>query len=162
MLPAKKNQIWFVLRPEDTRSRLIYGLCATLMGRMAISGDLVALGDEQRSVLDEGLQFYREVHEVIRDGDVRLFQQELGSSYRYPEGRQTVRFHDPVSRRILMVCHQFHTPPEGPQIIPLPEGSWKISAHLGDGNATVKNSTLQVNAMQDLEGSAFLLEKDVP
>ncbi len=161
MMPARKNQIWVVLRPQDSRDRLIYGLCATFMGRMAISGDLVSLNETQKAVLDEGLDFYREVHEVIRDGELRLFQQELGPSYRYPEGRQAVRFVDLSSGRLLLVCHSFHDTPQSAQSIPLPEGRWKLKRSFGDGELLLQDDGIKLSGMQDFQGSAFLLEREL-
>ena len=68
-------QIWAVLRPSDTRKRIEYSLIATLFGRMCLSGDINQLSDEQWSVVDEGMAFYRRCADVIKHGKTILIDQ---------------------------------------------------------------------------------------
>ncbi len=158
MVPARKNQIWVVLRPDDAIQRLEYGFAATFLGRMAVSGDLEALSPEQRDVMDRAQAFYVAAHEVIRDGQPRLLQDELGASYRYPEGRQTVTFHDPVSNRMLVIVHSFDQPPEQALSLELPEGTWKVTHTFGQQAPSVSNGILSVPAMPAFAGMAVLLK----
>ncbi len=95
---------------------------------------------------------------MIRDGIPRLYQQELGKSYRYPSGRQAVRFHDPQTGRILVVAHSFEAPEESPLHIPLPAGTWKTTRVFGDPSPTLRTDGLHLDALPGFSGAALLLE----
>jgi len=157
MLPARKNQIWVVLRPDDSVQRLEYGFAATFLGRMAVSGDLEALNPGQRDVMTRAQAFYVAAHDLIRDGMPRLHQEELGDSYRYPEGRQAVTFHDPASGRMLVVVHSFEKAPEEDLSLDLPEGNWTIAETFGQQVPSIKEKSLSVPVMTAFSGMAVLL-----
>jgi alpha-galactosidase len=161
LIPARKNQIWVVLRPTDSLKRLKYGFAATFLGRMAVSGDLNALSADQRSVMDQAQACYKKVHAVIRDGVPRLFREETGPSYRNPTGRQAVRFHREEDGELLIVRHTFEHGPDRPQIIPLPPGTWTISTSFHTAQATVEDATLVIDPGEDFSADVFYLTQSL-
>lgn len=88
-LPAKQNQIWCVLQPEDTKNRMIYSLCATFLGRMCLSGDLCKMESWQEELVKEAIGFYEKIKPVIQKGDQYIYD-NYGISYNHPEGSQVV------------------------------------------------------------------------
>ena len=88
ILPAQ-SQIWAVVQVTDSIRRINYSLINTFLGVMCISGDVAHLNGEQWKKLDEGIDFYRQVRHVIRDGRSAFFG-ETSESWRHPEGWQAV------------------------------------------------------------------------
>ncbi|MBR5421171.1 MAG: alpha-galactosidase [Lachnospiraceae bacterium] len=97
-------QIWAVLRAEDPEERIVYSLCATLLGRMGLSGDIYDLNEKQSALLDEAIAFYREAAPVIRDGITTHICADT-KSYNEPTGSQLVLRR--LGDRLLCVYHRF-------------------------------------------------------
>ncbi|MDE6412215.1 MAG: alpha-galactosidase [Clostridia bacterium] len=87
VIPARQSQIWAVLRENESDSRTVYSLCAAFMGRVCLSGDVVGLTKEKRELILNGLNFYSEVKDIVRYGDITDIDCDI-SSYRDPVGRQ--------------------------------------------------------------------------
>lgn len=77
------------LRQSDDSHRLVYSLAATFLGRMCLSGDVTELSPEQWSLVDEAMDFYREVAPIIDQGRSERFGPEM-VSYNQPQGWQCV------------------------------------------------------------------------
>ena len=103
ILPAQ-SQIWAVLRQEDSLRRINYSLINGLLGVLCVSGDVTHLSKEQWDKVDEGIDLYREVRHVIRDG-VSSFHGELSESWRHPKGWQAVVRR--AGKEVLTVIHTF-------------------------------------------------------
>lgn len=156
MVPAHKNQVWAVLRPADTPQRLRYSLAATFLGRMCISGDVVALSDDRFAVLKEAQEFYQKIAPVIRDGRSRIVR-ETGASMRYPTGWQAVVRQS--RNAVDVVFHAFEKAPVEPVRVTLPEeAEWSVAAVFGDIKAEIRNGALIIPPVPDFTGAAWLLE----
>ena len=70
VIPAVQSQIWAVLRDSDSASRTVYSLCAAMIGRICLSGDVLNLSEEKTGLICRGLDFYRSVSEIVRDGEI--------------------------------------------------------------------------------------------
>ena len=88
ILPAQ-SQIWAVLQAGDSLRRINYSLINTFLGVLCLSGDVVHLSSDQWQKVEEGMDFYRQVRHIIRDG-VSAFFGEVSESWRHPEGWQAV------------------------------------------------------------------------
>ncbi len=84
ILPGQ-SQIWAALRAKDSIRRINYSLINTFLGVMCISGDVWELSEEQWAKVDEGISFFKEVRDIIRDG-ISTFHGEVSESWRHPEG----------------------------------------------------------------------------
>ena len=87
VIPARQMQIWAVLREGESASRTIYSLCAAMMGRICLSGDVLHLEEERVRLIKEGLDFYQEIKDIVRYGSISLIDNTV-EYYRAPEGRQ--------------------------------------------------------------------------
>lgn len=85
----RQSQIWAVIRKEDSLKRIAYSIANTFLGRMCLSGDVMELGEEQWSVIDQGILFYKKIAPIIGDGYTYRFGTEI-SSYRHPKGWQGI------------------------------------------------------------------------
>ncbi len=141
VLPSQ-SQIWAVLRAKDDIRRINYSIINTYLGVMCLSGDIYDLNDEQWEKVDEGIEFYRMVSHVIRDG-ISEFHGELSESWRHPEGWQAICRH--CGDETLSVIHTFGG--EHPEKVTLPVRGSRIrrimcseenSVTLDDGLLTVE------------------------
>ena len=87
VIPARQMQIWAVLREGESVSRTVYSLCAAMMGRICLSGDVLHLEEERVRLIQEGLGFYQEIKDILRYGKISLIDNTV-EYYRAPEGRQ--------------------------------------------------------------------------
>lgn len=115
ILPAQ-SQIWAVLRAGDSLRRINYSLVSTFLGVMCLSGDVTALSAEQWEKAEEGMDFYRQVRRIIRDG-VSAFFGEVSASWRHPEGWQAVVRR--AGNETLAVIHTFGGPFPGQITLPV-------------------------------------------
>nr|MCR5510141.1 alpha-galactosidase [Lachnospiraceae bacterium] len=141
VLPSQ-SQIWAVLRAKDDIRRINYSIINTYLGVMCLSGDIYDLNDEQWEKVDEGIEFYRMVSHVIRDG-ISEFHGELSESWRHPEGWQAICRH--YGDETLSIIHTFGG--EHPEKVTLPVRGSRIrrimcseenSVTLNDGLLTVE------------------------
>lgn len=103
ILPSQ-SQIWSVLRASDSDERINYSLCATLFGRMCLSGDIYNLSDHQWEVVEKGIQFYNLAAPIIKDG-VTVRCDYTTKSYNHPTGYQLLIRE--CEGKTLAVLHRF-------------------------------------------------------
>ena len=134
LVPARKLQVWAVLRPGDSAQRLRYSLAATFLGRMCVSGDVIELPSASFELMREAQAFYQKAKTVIRDGEVRLID-DLGPSRRYPRGWQCVL--RSTENGLLLVLHCFELGETERKTVgfDLPErfgSEWREAARFGE------------------------------
>ena len=72
---------------------------------MCISGDVWQLNENQWAVIDKGIEFYKEIAAVIKNGQSWRYGPEV-KSIRHPEGWQAIiRFGD--NKKAYVVIHTF-------------------------------------------------------
>lgn len=160
LVPARKLQIWAVLRGDDPLPRMRYSLAATFLGRMCVSGEVVTLDDTRFSLLREAQEFYRLCAPVLRDGVSRPWF-HTGASRRYPSGWQAVVRTSSDGARALVVAHSFEGGREGDSLrVPLPAGDWTLEASYGEQPApTLSEGELAFPNPADFIGQAWLLRR---
>lgn len=99
-----QSQIWAVMRAEDSAERIYYSVISTFLGRMCLSGDIYNMSDEQWKLIDEGMAFYNQVSDIIRDGKTTLIAADT-ESYNNPTGEQLVIRE--LGNRGLAIFHRF-------------------------------------------------------
>ena len=110
---------------------------------MCISGDVIHLSAEQWEKTEEGMEFFRQVRHIIRDGVSAFFGDAPAGSWRHPEGWQAVVRE--TEHETLAVIHTFGG--TIPEKITLPVNGKKIrrvmcsegnAVSLADGQLTVE------------------------
>ncbi len=104
VIRPEQSQIWAVLRAADSEERIFYSLCATMLGRMGLSGDIYDLNERQSQLLDDAIAFYREAAPIIKDGTTTVIAADT-VSYNEPTGSQLVLRE--LGDRALCVYHRF-------------------------------------------------------
>lgn len=104
VIRPSQSQIWAVLRREDDENRIFYSVVSTFLGRMCLSGDVDNLSEQQWKLVEEGMDFYREVSDIIRDGVTTLCTYDT-TQYNQPTGSQLVIRR--LKGRCLAVFHRF-------------------------------------------------------
>lgn len=116
--PAQ-SQIWAVIRQNDSPKRIVYSLAGTFLGRMCISGDVADLSCRQWQLIDEGMDFYRSIAPIIRNGQTFRFGPEIQKLRRPKDWQAVLRMG--TNGQAYLVIHVFDiTLPEKIRI-PLPE-----------------------------------------
>ena len=153
ILPAQ-SQIWAVLRAGDSLRRINYSLVNTFLGVMCLSGDVTGLSAEQWRKAEEGIDFYRQVRHIIRDG-VSAFYGEVSESWRHPEGWQAVV--RKAGRETLTVIHTFGG--KHPEAIILPVEAREIRRFIcsEDNEVTLQKGRLSVQLKAPFEAVAVHL-----
>lgn len=100
----EQSQIWAVLRKTDDIDRIRYSLINTYFGRMCLSGDVYDLNEEQWKTVEEGMDFYNEISDIIKDGKTILIDCKT-ESYNQPKGEQLVT--RVLGNRCLTIAHRF-------------------------------------------------------
>lgn len=151
----RQSQIWCVIRRGDSLKRIAYSVSATFMGRMCLSGDVAELTDEQWSVIDRGIAFYKKAVPVIKHGKSRRFGTRIKSE-RHPEGWQAVVREN--GDKILCVIHTFEN---ASGIVNIAVGNCAVKdiySH-GDMGARIENGMLILDGCEDFCGCGILLDR---
>lgn len=134
----RQNQIWAVLRKNDSLQRLVYSLSSTMLGRMCLSGDIHELSEEQWNKVDEAIAFYKLVSPIIKEGTTRRFGSSV-NSYRHPKGWQGIMRLSPDGSQMMVVIHAFGGDVPGGIRLPLPAfGHYEIAKVFSDEKADVE------------------------
>ena len=154
ILPAQ-SQIWAVLQATDSIRRINYSLINTFLGVMCISGDVIHLSAEQWEKTEEGMEFFRQVRHIIRDGVSAFFGDAPAGSWRHPEGWQAVVRE--TEHETLAVIHTFGG--TIPEMVVLPvRGKQILRVMCSEGNAvTLEDGRLSVELKAPFEAVAVHL-----
>ncbi|MCR5717214.1 MAG: alpha-galactosidase [Lachnospiraceae bacterium] len=155
LITPAQSQIWAVIRENDTTDRIRYSLCATLLGRLCMSGDVTQLKKAQWEVIEEGLRFYQKSAQMIRDGKSVIYTSNM-RSIRHPKGWQVVVRES--AEGILVVAHVFANAPKESIKIPLP-GNYRITdSYFGSGEqASIEGEMLSLSMPNDFRALALHL-----
>ncbi len=151
VVPARQSQIWAVIRENESDSRTIYSLCAAMMGRICLSGDVRKIPPEKSALIARGLAFYGSVKEIVRSGEIVAVDCNV-EYYRKPEGRQ-VYIKDLGNRRLVIVHFL-----ECDDVLRFPLGGYTVKASFTDLSCSVRSGALRIEG-QHYRAGAFLLER---
>lgn len=153
MLPAQSS-IWAVLHDDDSEQRETYSLAATFLGRICLSGAIDTLSPEQLDILKKALDFYKNLDNVIINGDTRLYGNR-GRNTRYPKGTQAVfRYTD---KDAMVVCHAFENASDEFSF-DIPDG-YSVADKFGEASISLDGSKVTVSKMKDFSAGAIYLKK---
>ena len=152
VVPARQMQIWAVLRESDTPSRTVYSLCAAMLGRICLSGDVLGLSAQKTALIREGLAFYGKVRHIVAGGHIERIDCNV-EYYRAPEGRQI--YVRELGGERLVILHFL----AGAAPLSLDFAGWRMEAAYTDLAYTFDGGVLSVPAPRDFTAGAFLLKK---
>lgn len=104
MVAPMQNQIWSVLRKEDSDDRIYYSMVSTFLGRMGLSGDIYDLSEHQWELIDKAIAFYKEAADIIKYGKTTVLEHDV-HSWNQPCGSQLVVRE--FETRSLVILHRF-------------------------------------------------------
>lgn len=141
VLRPEKNLIWCCLRPDNSKDRINYGLCAAMMGRICLSGDIDQLQRKQIEQVKSGISFYRRCGEILQGtGWQRYGYPTTKQSYRHPTGWQSIVRFSETADHLLVITHTFAAEKVEKIRIPLPPGPWQLDSHFGNGGPRIRQS----------------------
>ena len=144
-IKPEQSQIWAVTRKEDSDSRIYYSMCATLLGRMGLSGDIYDLSDHQWELINAGKAFYERASEIIRSGKTVISECNT-HSYAKPTGGQLVI--RSLAGRELVIYHRF-------------ENSKPLNEFCKDNNISLSLNLVMDkygDAANDFSAEAYIIE----
>ncbi len=109
VIKPSQSQIWAVMRGSDSDNRIYYSIISTFFGRMCLSGDIYDMTDRQWSLIEEGMDFYREAADIIKSGTTIKIENCV-KSYNKPEGEQIVI--RKYENKLLVIAHRFENSKE--------------------------------------------------
>ena len=142
VIPARQEQIWAVLRDKDTPSRTVYSLCAAMIGRICLSGDVLDMSAEKVALIREGLDFYEAVKDIVRDGDIADIDCNI-VYYRAPFGRQIYK--KPLGNRLLVLVHAL----QDPSAVEVPLAGYRMVRAYTDRAYTFADGMLTLSAADE-------------
>lgn len=160
VIHPRQSQIWAVIRTDDSLKRIAYSLANTFLGRLCISGDVMELSGEQWAVLDAGMDFYKRIAHIIKDGQSYLHHSEF-KSYRHPKGWQ-VLVRTGKDGEAFAVIHTFDGELPEEISVQLPEGcGQKVAALYSDSAEAVmvKDGILIYHPTENFKAVAVHLVK---
>ncbi len=152
VVPARQMQVWAVIRRNEEDARTIYSLCAAMMGRICLSGEINPRKKEKYALIRAGLDFYESVKEIVRRGEFSIDCDV--TSYREPVGRQ-IYTKDYRGKRLVIV-HRF----KGGQPFTCGNAGYKLVSAYTDMAYSCENGELSFPEGEEFRGGAFLLERE--
>ncbi|WP_238726686.1 glycoside hydrolase family 36 protein [Diplocloster modestus] len=162
MIPPGQSQIWAVLRAGDSRKRIVYSMANTFLGVMCLSGDVYTLSDSQWNLVDRGIEFYRAVSHIIRDGHT-CYHGTKQQSWRFLKGWQGIVRYSDDRREALGVIHRFEGQDEAAGMICLPVGTGYRLERIYEGadhRVRLEEGCLKFEFDEDYDAAAVHLVKD--
>ena len=151
VIPARQAQIWAVLREKDAPSRTVYSLCAAMIGRICLSGDVLHMSAEKLELIRAGLAFYERVKPIVKQGEIVCIDCDV-EYYRAPKGRQI--YIKELGGERLVIVHRL----EGAGEIVLDCAGYALAAAYTDLEYTFSDA-LRITDAGDYKAGAFLLKK---
>ena len=159
LIPVRHNQIWMVLRKDADEKRLVYLITGAMFGRMCISGDIAELDEKQLQTVRRGVEMYRRMVPVLKDG-FSVFHLQPGASRTAPNGIQAVSRCSRDGKQLILYIHAFeHAANE--TVIPLPEGNWQETERLqaeNTGSLSVNGNTVTLKDPAAFSGHVICFE----
>ncbi|WP_275400278.1 glycoside hydrolase family 36 protein [Enterococcus faecium] len=157
LIPPAQSLMWAVICKADSLQRIQYILSTNFLGRLCLSGDIQELSCEQWQVIDDGIAFYRQIANIIKDGSSERYGEPV-LSYRKPAGSQAVLRYGRTNDEALLVVHSFQAAKS--LLIPLSQ-EYHLEQQYGQGvQLQRKGALLQVDFTGDFLGAAFLFVKE--
>ena len=153
VIPARQSQIWASLRQDDSVSRIVYSLCAAMMGRICLSGDIDRLNEGQLALVKEGLDFYKSVKDIVRYGDIKRIDCNI-TSFRDPLGRQI--YIKEYEDKLLVIVHFL----EDESTVEIPVAGFALTSAYTDLKYRIKKGVLSVSGKKYSAG-AFYLQRQI-
>ncbi len=159
VIQPKQSLIWAVLRKTDTLQRIVYSMTNTFLGIMCLSGDVHELNEEQWSMVQRGINFYKNISNIILSGHTLFYGNEQ-QSYRFLKGWQGVLRYSNDREEALLILHTFEE--KMPLYIQVPlEYNYEIIDVFTENNKsiTIENKNLAVQMDREFEACAIYMKR---
>ena len=153
LIPVVQNQIWAVLRAEDTLERICWSLAAGLLGRLCVSGDIDQLSSAAAELMVQAIAMNDAAQEVLRSGRSRRQGRAHLGAWNHPHGYQAVvrSTHD----QCLVVVHAFAGHQQTVEVT-LPEHHWQEQQALTyNSSIQLRDNSLLVTFAGDQDQAGF-------
>ena len=156
-IPMRSNQVWAVMRNWDDEKRFRYLLSGGFLGRLCLSGHILELSDEQFGYVQEGIDFYKGLKNLIANGRSHVEKHLSNKSWNTPEGYQIV-IRENVNE-LLAIIHTFGKSPKEIEFDLSKQVKVKrIFKNSEVAVAVSDNGKLTLKNLEDFSGTAILFK----
>lgn len=98
-------QIWASILPKLSKNEIYFTIAKAMVGRICISGKLEEVNKEYLQIVKDGIDFYQNIKDVIKNGDTTLIDTDEVSSVLNPTG--VVRLVRESFDKRKVICYAF-------------------------------------------------------
>lgn len=153
VVPARQSQIWAVIRESDDKDRIVWSLTAAMFGRICLSGDVHKIGKDKMELIQEGLEFYSAVKDLVRYGDIKEVDNTV-EYFREPFGRQV--YEKEFKDKKLLLVHAFERAEE----VKKEMKGYRLERVYATIPYTFENGVFAAKQSKNYQAGAFLFVKE--
>ena len=158
-MPPRKMQIWATIRSDYGYHETVFTLVKSMLGRMCLSGKIFEREESVLAAIRDGVTFYREIKDIVRDGETVNITTEDIKGYRNIHGIQTLDRISSDGKRMLRYLFMIGKPRATKELM-LPKG-YLVQKSFGNIALSEKRGKLIAAAADtDMAGVVMLLERD--
>lgn len=86
IMQPRTMQIWASILPSHDLDEVYFTMVKAMLGRICISGRITQLSKETEQVVKDGVSYYEQIKDVIKDGDTTLIDTDEITSLEKPNG----------------------------------------------------------------------------
>ena len=129
-----------------------------MLGRICLSGKLTEVSDEVRAIVKKGVAFYRNLVEIIRDGETTLIDTDEIKSLRHPCGVIRLMRKSADGKRVACYAMAYG---DNARTAQFGARGYRIECGYGNAPYTVENGTLNVKlGKKHLSAAVVILKED--
>lgn len=158
-MPPRKMQIWATIKSDYGYDETVFTLVKSMLGRVCLSGKIFDREEKILTAIHEGVSFYEDIKNIVRDGETVSIASENITSLRNMHGVQTLDRVSADGKRMLRYIFIIGKPNAKTEST-LPKG-FKIKKSYGNVALKVKKGKLVATAADTgMAGVVVLLEKE--
>lgn len=158
IMQPRTLQVWASVCPCHDADEVYFTLVKAMLGRICLSGKLTEVSDEVRAIVKEGVAFYRNLVEIIRDGETTLIDTDEIKSLRHPCGVIRLMRRSADKKRVACYAMAYG---DNARTAQFEAGGYRIERGYGNAPYIIKDGTLNVElGGKHLSAAVVILKED--
>ena len=157
VMQPRTMQIWASVLPTHTLDEVYFTMVKAMLGRICLSGRLSDVSPEVFSVVKAGVDYYRTIKEIVKDGETILIDTDEIRSLRHPKGIVRLARRSGDGNRLL--CYGFAYGETEREAV-FPAKGYRLVSVYGNGRAACEKGEAKIFiGGKPLAAAVALLEK---
>ncbi len=158
VMQPRTMQIWASVLPTHTLDEIYFTMVKAMLGRICLSGRLSDVSPEVFSVVKAGVDYYRTIKEIVKDGETILIDTDEIRSLRHPKGIVRLARRSRDGNRLL--CYAFAYGETEREAV-FPAKGYRLVSVYGNGRAACEKGEAKIFiGGKPLSAAVALLEKN--